>query len=167
MTIEDLNKLEGPLLEEKLRHCCGSSAWINQMIRLMPFASIDDLLSKADKAWGTTNEQDWLEAFSHHPKIGDLKNLEQKFASTKKFAQGEQSSVNTAGKETLEQLVEGNSLYEKKFGFIFIVFATGKSAEEMLQLLNQRINNNRNTELKIASGEQQKITKLRLQKLLS
>ena len=167
MTIEELNKLQEPKLMVKLLQCCGSSTWMTQLIRLMPFMSLEDLLTKSDQAWQKTDEKDWLEAFSHHPKIGDLKSLEQKFASTKVFAQGEQSSVSTARHETLEQLAEGNSLYEKKFGFIFIVFATGKSAEEMLVILNQRISNDRSTELRIAAGEQQKITKLRLQKLIS
>ena len=132
-----------------------------------PFADIHDLLLKADKAWNLTNEKDWMEAFSHHPKIGDLKSLEQKFASTKALAGSEQASVQTASQKILEQLAEGNTLYEKKFGFIFIVCATGKSAEEMLGILNGRIRNDRPTELKIAVGEQQKIIKLRLQKLIS
>jgi 2-oxo-4-hydroxy-4-carboxy-5-ureidoimidazoline decarboxylase len=64
-----------------------------------PFKNQDDLLAKADDAWQLTNEKDWLEAFSHHPKIGDLKSLEQKFASTKVFAEGEQSSLNSAEKK--------------------------------------------------------------------
>ena len=96
-----------------------------------------------------------------------MKSIEKKYASTKVFAKEEQASLNTATQQILEQLADGNSLYEKKFGFIFIVCASGKSAEEMLALLNERIKNDRLTELTIASTEQHKITKLRLQKLIS
>ncbi len=167
MVLEDLNRLVESDLKEKLRSCCGSSAWVNRMIQSRPFQNPEDLLTKADQAWNSTGEKDWLEAFSHHPKIGDLKSLEKKFAATKSFAKDEQASVSAAEQEILEQLANRNFLYENKFGFIFIVCATGKSAEEMLHLLNERITNDRSTELRIASAEQHKITKLRLQKLFS
>jgi len=167
MSIEDLNMLHEAGLKEKLQQCCGSSRWIYSMVQSRPFQHANDLLAKADLAWSDTSEKDWLEAFSHHPKIGDLKSIETKFASTKSFAKDEQGSVTTAMQEVLKQLAQGNALYEKKFGFIFIVCATGKSAEEMLHLLNDRLSNDRDAELKIAAAEQLKITKLRLQKLIS
>ena len=167
MTIEELNKLDDLCLKEELMKCCGSTRWIKQMIAAKPFRSEKDLFVKAESCWHHTTETDWLEAFSHHPKIGDLKSLEKKFASTKILAGNEQRAVKSASVETLEHLAEGNQLYENKFGFIFIVCATGKSADEMLELLNERIGNDRNTELKIAASEQHKITNLRLQKLIS
>jgi 2-oxo-4-hydroxy-4-carboxy-5-ureidoimidazoline decarboxylase len=167
MTIEELNMLNDAKLKEELWKCCGSSRWVKQMVAAKPFRSEKDLFVKAESCWHHTSEADWLEAFSHHPKIGDLKSLEKKFASTKAMAGDEQASVNSASSKILEQLAEGNMLYESKFGFIFIVCATGKSAKEMLELLNERINNDRSAELKIALGEQYRITKLRLQKLIS
>ncbi len=120
----------------------------------------------ATKCWDACLEPDYLEAFSHHPKIGDIDSLKKKFASTATWASGEQAGVNAADQATLEQLAEGNNLYEEKFGFIFIVCATGKSAAEMLDLLKQRLPNNREDELKIAAAEQHKITLIRLEKLL-
>ena len=108
-----------------------------------------------------------MEAFTHHPKIGDLKSLEEKFAATKHLAVEEQSGVDHSSIEVLKQLQEYNHIYEKKFGFIFIVCATGKSADEMLSLLQQRLSNDRSDELKIALNEQNKITHIRLKKLFA
>ncbi len=167
MTIEALNKLSDESLKEELLKCCGSSRWVKQMIAAKPFRSEKDLLVKAESCWFHTTEADWMEAFSHHPKIGDLKSLEKKFASTKSLASDEQSTMYAASKATLVGLAKGNELYESKFGFIFIVCATGKSAKEMVELLNERIDNDRAVELKIASEEQHKITTLRLQKLIA
>ncbi len=167
MTTEELNTLNEATLKDELMKCCGSTRWVKQLIAAKPFRSPKDVFTKAESSWHNTTEKDWLEAFSHHPKIGDLKSLEKKFASTKALAGSEQAAVNSASQKMLEELAEKNTLYENKFGFIFIVCATGKSAEEMLRLLNDRISNDRSTELKIASQEQHKITNLRLQKLLS
>jgi 2-oxo-4-hydroxy-4-carboxy-5-ureidoimidazoline decarboxylase len=167
MTIEELNKLPEQIFREEMMKCCGSSKWTELLNSSRPFQDLQDLMRKADEAWEKTDEKDWLEAYSHHPKIGDLKSLEKKFASTKEMAGAEQASVKSAGSEILEALATGNSEYERKFGFIFIVCATGKSAEEMLYMLNERMRNEREKELKIAASEQHKITKLRLQKLLA
>ena len=167
MNLQELNYLAQDQLKEELMKCCGSSAWVDKMLASAPFKSSADLFQKAETAWSGTTELDWFEAFSHHPKIGDLKSLEQKFASTSKLAGNEQAAVNSASQKTLEQLAGDNEAYEQKFGFIFIVCATGKSAEEMLELLNARIHNTRETELQIAAIEQGKITRLRLEKLLS
>ncbi len=167
MTLQDLNKLTEKSFFTEMEKCCGSSTWVNNMYRQRPFNSLEDLIQKADLVWGQTNETDWLEAFNHHPKIGDLKSLEKKFASTKTLAGAEQASVEKASQQTLHDLAAGNEAYENKFGFIFIVCATGKSAEEMLQLLTSRMGNDKETELRTAAGEQQKITNLRLKKIIS
>jgi 2-oxo-4-hydroxy-4-carboxy-5-ureidoimidazoline decarboxylase len=108
-----------------------------------------------------------LEAFTHHPKIGDAKSLAEKFATTKEWASNEQSGVNEASILTLNKLAEGNKAYEEKFGYIFIVCATGKSASEMLSLLESRITNTPEVEIEIAMREQNKITHLRIDKLFS
>jgi len=137
---------------------------------MLPFFPADDmaeLLYDAEDQWYECSEADWLEAFSQHPKIGDMASLKEKFATTAGWAGDEQGAVSEANQQTLEALAKGNEDYEKKFGFIFIVCATGKSANEMLQLLLQRLPNNREEEIKIAMDEQNKITQIRLQKLLS
>ncbi len=166
MTIEELNNIPEGNFFEVMQKCCGSTTWINEMISTRPFMDLEELLVQAEKAWSLTQEQDWLEAFNHHPKIGDLKDLEQKFASTKELAGGEQSSVQSATTQTLLELAKGNEEYENKFGFIFIVCATGKSADEMLHLLKARLPNDKNTEMNTAADEQLKITKLRLKKII-
>lgn len=135
----------------------------------MTFFPADDLvelLEDAEEVWYECSEDDWKEAFSHHPRIGDTESLEKKFASTAAWAAGEQSAVKTASSETIKVLAEANRLYEEKFGYTFIVCATGKSAEEMLGLLHSRLQNNPQAEIKIAAEEQNKITQLRIQKLL-
>jgi 2-oxo-4-hydroxy-4-carboxy-5-ureidoimidazoline decarboxylase len=122
-------------------------------------------MAKAKEKWYECKEKDWLQAFEHHPKIGDLNSLKIKFADTTAWASDEQSEVNRAAHKILEDLARGNDDYEKKFGYIFIVCATGKTAKEMLDLLKARLLNDTEDEIKIAAEEQNKITKLRLEKL--
>ena len=146
--------------------CCGSGLWSKRVAEKRPFASIEQLKADSDAVWALCGEADYLEAFSHHPKIGDVSELEKKFASTAKWSEGEQgSAVGTADARVLQALKEGNDAYDDKFGFIFIVCATGKSAAEMLALLNARLPNDQATELQNAAEEQRKITHLRLAKL--
>lgn len=132
----------------------------------MPQSSSEaDLLVQAEQAWDQCEEPDWLEAFSHHPKIGDLDALRSRFNQKENWASEEQSGALDASEETLQELAEGNHRYEQKFGFIFIVNATNKTAEEMLEMLRHRMKNTRDLELRVAAQEQLKITKIRLQKL--
>ena len=168
MSLETFNTLRMEEAKAALSNCCGSSLWVDEMMNYFPFGSEKELFQNAEEIWfEQCGEKDWLEAFTHHPKIGDLKSLEDKFASTKVWASGEQASVQKADATTIAELAKGNAKYEEKFGFIFIVCATGKSAEEMLHLLSDRLLNNYEEELKIAMQEQAKIPTLRLQKLLS
>jgi 2-oxo-4-hydroxy-4-carboxy-5-ureidoimidazoline decarboxylase len=136
------------------------------MMAYFPADSMEELLEKAEEIWAECSEDDWKEAFSHHPKIGDVESLTKKFATTAQWASGEQGGVSAASKETIEALAGDNRLYEEKFGYIFIVCATGKSAKEMLNILQSRLMNKPEEEIKMAAAEQNKITKLRLQKLL-
>lgn len=136
---------------------------------MLPFFPADDLvelLEDAEEQWFKCSEEDWKHAFAQHPKIGDLDSLKRKFASTDQLASVEQSGVNSASQNTIEALAEANKKYEDKFGYIFIVCATGKSADEMLGILQARLPNDPKEELEIAADEQNKITKLRLEKLL-
>jgi 2-oxo-4-hydroxy-4-carboxy-5-ureidoimidazoline decarboxylase len=148
-----------------LLKCCGSTRWVDAMLRARPFASTDQLQIVADAAFATLEPADWLEAFTHHPKIGDVENLRKKFATTANWAANEQSGVNAADEKTIQDLAAGNTAYEQKFGFIFIICATGKSAQEMLAALNARLPHERAEEIRLAGAEQQKITHLRLAKL--
>jgi 2-oxo-4-hydroxy-4-carboxy-5-ureidoimidazoline decarboxylase len=166
MTLHEFNILSKNQLREELMKCCGSSSWVNRMLPFIPADDMIELLEDAEEQWWQCNEDDWKEAFSHHPKIGDMGSLTKKFASTAQWASGEQSGVNAAAKETIEALAEGNRLYEEKFGYIFIVCATGKSAGEMLNILRSRLANSPEDEIKIAADEQNKITILRIEKLL-
>lgn len=167
MTLDELNQLDPPSLRIAMERCCGSSTWIDLMTAELPFTNKESLFLQAETNWKKCSIIDWKEAFTHHPKIGDLKSLQEKFASTSRWASGEQSAVNGADQETLIQLQSGNIQYENKFGYIFIVCATGKSAAEMLALLEKRLPNDPVTEIKIAMEEQMKITRLRLEKSLS
>lgn len=162
MTIKAFNKLNKAEKAKQLMSCCGSAAWVDLMMKRFPFSNESKLIEDATGIWyNGCNSVDWLESFTHHPKIGDLKSL------TKKFAGREQASVNAASAKTIKTLANANREYEAKFGFIFIVCATGKSATEMLQLLEDRLTNSIGEELHIAMGEQMKITILRFQQLIT
>lgn len=166
MTIKEFNQLDAEVAKEEIFKCCGCTNWAVKLVDNRPFTSVDDLRITSDTVWISCKQQDWLEAFTHHPKIGDKDSLKKKIA-TKEWASNEQSGVNEASDEILEELSRGNSDYEKKFGFIFIVCATGKSAGQMLELLKKRLQNTPEQEIKIAAGEQNKITHLRINKLFS
>ena len=166
MTLHEFNILPRQQLIAELTKCCGSSAWVNRMLPFIPADDMIELLEDAEEQWYTCSVEDWKEAFSHHPKIGDVESLSKKFAATAQWASGEQSGVHAASKETIQALAESNRLYEEKFGYIFIVCASGKSAAEMLGILQARLKNEPEEEIKIAADEQNKITKLRIEKLL-
>lgn len=147
---------------ELLRRCCGATAWVERMMGRRPFGSRAALLAAARDEWFALGRADWLEAFGHHPKIGDHESLRQRLATTAHLSEREQSGVEGAAEDVLAALADGNRSYEDTFGFIFIVCATGKSAGEMLQLMRARLSNPPDVELRIAAGEQAKITELRL-----
>ena len=161
MTLQEFNSLSEQDASHHLINCCGSRHWVQKMLQQCPFATVDEMHHSALQTWYFhCDSEDWKEAFRHHPKIGDLESLK------KKFAGQEQASVALASAETISQLAKMNAAYEHKFGYIFIVCATGKQAYEMLALLNNRIPNTASDELRIAMGEQAKITALRINKLL-
>jgi 2-oxo-4-hydroxy-4-carboxy-5-ureidoimidazoline decarboxylase len=166
MTLHELNTLPVQQLQEELLKCCGSPAWVNKMLPFFPADDLVELLEDAEEQWWKCTEVDWKEAFTHHPKIGDVESLKKKFASTAQWAAGEQSGALSASQKTIEALAEGNKKYEDKFGYIFIVCATGKSADEMVAMLQERLLNDPKEEIEIAADEQNKITKLRLEKLV-
>lgn len=166
MTIESLNSLTYSEAKEQFKLCCGAINWIKIMNQSRPFQNKKELFQKAESIWFSLSPDDWLEAFIHHPKIGNIDSLRNKFQNTKSISENEQSGVNNATESILKDLAESNQLYKNRFGFIFIVCATGKSADEMLALIKKRLNNNAETEMQNAAKEQNKITQLRLKTLL-
>ena len=167
LSIESFNNLSAEEASTQLTQCCAAEAWVARMIAVRPFSSLDHVVTAAGEHWVGLSEGDYLQAFDAHPKIGDVNSLREKYADTKAMAGGEQSGVNSAGEDVIQRLSEGNTAYQDKFGFIFIVCATGKSAEEMLALLEARRPNSRDDELTNAAAEQAKITEIRLRKLLT
>ena len=164
--VSGLNALDADAAAAALGRCCGARRWVAAMVAARPFSSRTELLGVAETAWWRLGEVDWLEAFEHHPRIGaDVEALREKFAATAGWSEGEQSGVEGADEATLQALADCNRRYEAAHGFIFIVCASGKSAEEMLAIVQQRLPSERHMELNVAAGEQAKITALRLEKL--
>jgi OHCU decarboxylase len=166
-SIDKLNELPADDAEAEFLKCCGSKVWAQSMTRLRPFHSLPELLTKAGSVWWSLSKEDWLEAFRAHPKIGEKKAAALQSAQARNWSADEQSGTASAAVETMKELANGNLEYEHRFGFIYIVCATGKSSEEMLAILKGRLENDPQTELRTAAEEQRKITCLRLEKLLN
>ena len=165
-SIEWLNELTAHSAETEFLKCCGSTRWARAMTEARPFTGNDALFARADDVWWSLSAEDWLEAFRAHPKIGEKKAATAQAEQAQSWSSQEQSGVASASSQAKDELARLNREYEARFGFIFIVCASGKSSEEMLAILNSRIGNDRETELRIAAEEQRKITRLRLEKLL-
>ena len=160
--LREINEGPEPDVRAFFMRACGSTRWVDRMMARRPFATDAKLLFAARNEWFGLTETDWLEAFSHHPRIGDRAALEARFPETHELSAKEQSGIGIAGADVLQALAQANNDYFDRFGFIFIVCATGKSAAEMLGLLLSRLQNDRATELRVAAEEQAKITALRL-----
>ena len=158
MTLDELNALPVSAAEGELGKCCGSSRWSTAMAARRPFRDAGELYRAADDVWSSLDGSDWLEAFAQHPPIGQR---------ATGWAQAEQSGTRDAASETLDELARLNHEYERKFGHVFLICATGKGADEMLAALKQRIEHNPASELRLAAAEQAKITRLRLENLVS
>ncbi len=160
-----LNSLNEQAARQALENCCAAPAWVAQMIAQQPFANDAQVFALATTIWWSLPREQWLAAFAAHPKIGDIDSLQKRYRRTASWAAGEQASVSQATQQTLRELADYNREYEERFGYIFIVCATGKSVEEMLTLLKRRLPNEPDHEIAIAAAEQLKITLLRLEKL--
>jgi allantoicase len=153
---------------DALIRCCGSRRWVAAMQAAGPFQSRAHLFGEAERQWWRLGDGDWKEAFTHHPRIGaDVALLRAKYAATADWSAGEQAGIAAASEETIQALAAGNVAYEARFGYIFLVCATGRSAAELLAMLTERMDNAPAAELRVAAGEQVKITRLRLEKLLA
>ncbi|HEU4869509.1 MAG TPA: 2-oxo-4-hydroxy-4-carboxy-5-ureidoimidazoline decarboxylase [Pyrinomonadaceae bacterium] len=162
-----LNSLSADEAAREFLQCCGSKRWARQMADARPYGNLADVVTRANEIWQSLDRDDWLEAFRSHPKIGEKKTAETVSAQARQWSGQEQSGVNTASTETTNALATLNHAYEQKFGFIFIICATGKTSDEMLDALRERLDHDPAEELPIAAAEQSKITELRLKKLLT
>jgi 2-oxo-4-hydroxy-4-carboxy-5-ureidoimidazoline decarboxylase len=163
-----INALRSEEARTLLARCCGSRRWVEAMLAKRPFPSARALFSAANRESASLSRADLLEAFAEHPEIGaNLAELRQKYASTASLSTAEQARVASADEETLLRLRAGNQAYKQRFGYLFIVCASGKSASEMLELLEARLANDPETELAVAAVEQAKIALLRLEQLLT
>ena len=162
-----LNSLPAAEAEKELLQCCGSTRWAQQMAAARPFTTLEALFASANELWWSLDQNDWLEAFRSHPKIGEKKAADPVSTQARQWSGQEQAGVTTASQETVDSLATLNRAYEEKFGFIFIICATGKTSDEMLSALRERLEHDTVDELPIAAAEQSKITALRLNKLLT
>jgi OHCU decarboxylase len=150
----------------ELLKCCGSENWAGRLADERPFHDLDSLLRAADQIWQGLNASDWLEAFGHHPRIGEKRAAQEVSPEARRWSEEEQATAGASPAEAMQELIAANHEYERRFGFIFIVCATGKTTEEMLALLQERLKNETDKELRVASEEQRRITNLRLKKLI-
>jgi OHCU decarboxylase len=165
MTLTEFNGLPGAQAESLLMDCCGSARWAASVASRRPYANVDALHKSADSIWWKLERADWLEAFSHHPQIGEKPAGGSE--SARKWAVFEQSGARAADDDVKSRLARANRAYFEKFGYIYIVCATGKTAEGMLAILNQRLQNDLPSEISVAAEQQRLITRIRLDKLLS
>ena len=162
-----LNSLTADEAAKELLQCCGSKRWAREMATARPYASLETLLTKSHDIWWSLDRGDWLEAFRSHPKIGGSKAEKKVSEQSRVWSGEEQSGVKSATEQVLSELATLNRQYDDKFGFIFIVCASGKSSDEMLAILKSRLANDAETELRNAASEQEKITAIRLRKLVN
>ena len=167
MDLEGLNAVPHDEAVKALLQCCGSKRWAESMTNARPYASLETLIANANDVWWSLQTDDWLEAFRSHPKIGEKKAAATVTDQSRQWSGQEQAGVTSASRETVDALAALNWAYEQKFGFIFIICATGKTSSEMLESLKKRLENNVETELPIAAAEQSRITELRLKKLIT
>jgi OHCU decarboxylase len=170
--LKRLNALPATEAEAELLACCGALRWVQGLMARRPFGSVAELFAAADEIWGSLGSQDWLEAFSRHPQIGEkaaAKQIKSEAGQqiSSRWSAEEQSGAQRNSADVMTRLAEGNRVYRQRFGYIFIVCATGKTAEEMLAILEQRLQNDASAELTVAAEEQRRITWLRLEKLLA
>jgi 2-oxo-4-hydroxy-4-carboxy-5-ureidoimidazoline decarboxylase len=166
LSLGKLNVMPANEAASLLASCCGASAWVTGMLEHRPFGDTTTLLRAAEEIWWSLEPEDWHEAFAHHPRIGERTAPASQDARARSWSTGEQRGLAAATADVRTALADGNRHYENRFGHIYLVSAAGKSADELLGILQARLSNDPDTELRVAAGEQAKITRLRLLKLL-
>jgi OHCU decarboxylase len=164
--VAKLNRLSREEAYAELLKCCGSTRWAREVAALKPFWDVTQVLIIGHRVWSEISEDDWLEAFRAHPKIGETKAAAKVSEQEQRWSEGEQARAQESSDATRAALASANREYEERFGFIFIIRASGRTAEEILAALRARITNERNAELRVAADEQWNITELRLRKFL-
>ncbi len=164
--LRQLNAVDAPELRALLADFCAAPSWVERVGAARPYASADALLKAAEAANHATTIDDWREAFRHHPRIGERKAEREQSATANDLSSREQAGVQGASASEMAALAQANHAYENRFGHVFIVCASGRTSSEMLADLRERMNNDPETELQVAAREQQKITRLRLERLL-
>lgn len=167
MTIADFDHLSEEDKNKLLGMCCSSTGWIKKMLAIFPIQNLVDLLEYAEEEWYDCNEADWLEAFNNHIKIGDIMSIENNTAANAEWVKDEQTFINHVSPEQIDELQKGNKLYEDTFGYNFIIATKGKTFDNILENLFSRLENDAQDELVIAAGEENKITRQRLQRLFA
>jgi OHCU decarboxylase len=165
--LAEFNSLPPEAATPELMKCCGSTRWAQALAAARPFSKMDEVLDAADRIWWALDATDWREAFSHHPQIGEKSAERPQAAQASRWSEEEQAGTRAADARTATALASANRAYLQKFGYIFIVCATGKSSCEMLALCEARLPNDPEAELRTAAEEQRRITHLRLRKLLT
>lgn len=150
------------MTRDDLLALCGSTRWVDLVSAQAPFEGAAQLHQAADEAFDLLDERDWLEAFEHHPRIGDVEALRERFAASGALSEQEQSGLAGAGDDVVQAIADGNDAYEQRFGFVFLARAAGRSAHELLDMQRTRLRNDRETELRNAAGQQREITHLRI-----
>lgn len=166
-TVKDLDSMMPDQARGLFAEVCGSHKWVNEMTAKRPFKTYENVFKAADAVADEMEPKDWLEAFAHHPRIGEKAASAHEKGVAAEWAAKEQSGFDVAPVDMRAALMNANQEYEGRFGYIYIVCATGKSAEEMLEILRDRLGNDPDRELKVAAAEQRKINRLRLEKLLA
>ena len=167
ITVAQLDTMPETEAAFKLATCCGSSKWVAEMVRGRPYHTRESVLAAAERIADGLESSDWLEAFAHHPKIGESKARASVSQVAANWSAGEQSAVGRISGAVRDTLTAANIEYEKKHGFIFIISAAGRDADEILSALLARMENTTEEEMAIAAQEQRKITRLRLEKLIT
>jgi 2-oxo-4-hydroxy-4-carboxy-5-ureidoimidazoline decarboxylase len=167
VTIEQLNALPSPLAEEQFRTCCGSSRWTAAMVASRPFEDLDGLLCAAERIWWTTGPEDWDEAMAAHPRIGQTAARAQVSDAARGWSVQEQEAIAASDQAARRELAAAVDQYERKFGWIYLVSASGRSAHDLLPDLRARLENEPERERTVAAREESLITQLRLRKLIA
>jgi OHCU decarboxylase len=173
MAINHLNALSEDAAVAEMLRCCGSTRWARRMAAARPLPSLEAMSVMADSIWASLEPEDWLEAFRAHPRIGESGGPGGSGAAGlatrdigNTWSADEQAGARSMTEAVGERLAKANREYETRFGYLFIVCATGKGAEEILAILERRLANGPGDELRIAAEEQRKITRLRLARLM-
>jgi OHCU decarboxylase len=165
--IDRVNQLPIEQVRKALLDCCGSRAWVDQILAQRPFTDDAQLFENADRIWTRLDRKEWRRAFRHHPPIGSKRARSKQSNAARQLSAGEQSAATKSPPETLAVMHTANQAYQATFGYVFLISAMGKSADDILKSLQERLSNSPETELRIAAEEHRKITRLRLEKLLN